>query len=207
MPTQTRVYVYGVSTQQILTALPMTIRRRHIARALVDAAQLGPSDQVIDIGCGLGTAVRLAARRSAVATGIDPAPGMLILARWLSAFRRSPNISWLPGHAEKLPVLGGQATVAWAASSFHHWTDRAAGLAEASRALAPAGRLLIVERLAPTEQPHARGITNDGVDAIIRQVTEAGFLDVRTRITLAGSITLVIVSAAKPPAWPTASTL
>jgi SAM-dependent methyltransferase len=205
VPEQAKVYVYGMSTQQILTALPMTIRRRHIARALVDAAQLGASDQVIDIGCGPGTAVRLAARRSAVATGIDPARGVLILARWLSAFRHLPNISWLPGHAEKLPVLGGQATVAWAASSFHHWTDRVAGLAEASRALAPAGRLLIVERLAPAEQPGARGITDDGVDAIVQQITEAGFHDIRTRITLAGSVTLVIVSGTKPPAWPAPS--
>jgi ubiquinone/menaquinone biosynthesis C-methylase UbiE len=189
-----------MSIREILTAVSMTIRRHRVARVVVDAAHLGPADRVIDIGCGPGTAVRQAARRAAAATGIDPAPGMLTLARWLSTIRRPPNVSWFPGQAEKLPVPDGEATVAWAASSFHHWTDRAAGLAEASRVLAPGGRLLVVERLAPAGQPLAHGITSDQVDAIVRQMTDYGFLGVGTADAQAGRISLIIISGTKPPA-------
>ena len=70
---------------QIVTALSMTVGRGPLARAVADAAQLTPADRVIDIGCGPGTAVRHAARRGAAATGIDPDPAMLRLARWITA--------------------------------------------------------------------------------------------------------------------------
>jgi trans-aconitate methyltransferase len=49
-------------------------------RAVADAAELTAADRLVDVGCGPGTAVRLAARRAATATGIDPDPAMLGLA-------------------------------------------------------------------------------------------------------------------------------
>ena len=42
--------------------------------AVADAAELTAADRVVDVGCGPGTAVRLAARRAATATGIDLTP-------------------------------------------------------------------------------------------------------------------------------------
>jgi trans-aconitate methyltransferase len=45
-------------------------------RAVADAAELTAADRVVDVGCGPGTAVRLAARRAAIATGIDPDPAV-----------------------------------------------------------------------------------------------------------------------------------
>jgi trans-aconitate methyltransferase len=41
-------------------------------RAVADAAEPTAADRVVDVGCGPGTAVRLAARRAAIAAGIDP---------------------------------------------------------------------------------------------------------------------------------------
>ena len=108
---------------EIMTAVSMTIRRGPLARGAADAARLTLADRAIDIGCGPGTAVRLAARRADAATGIDPSPVMLQLARQISKFRRARHISWAEGKAEKLPVPDGQATVAWAISSVHHWDD------------------------------------------------------------------------------------
>jgi len=93
----------SVRAWQIITALSMTAGRGPLARTVADAAELTPADRVLDIGCGPGTAVRYAVRRGSAATGVDPDPAMLRLARWSTALRRSPNVSWLAGRAEKLP--------------------------------------------------------------------------------------------------------
>jgi len=45
-------------------------------RAVADAAELTAADRVVDAGCGPGTAVRLAARHAATATGIGPDPAV-----------------------------------------------------------------------------------------------------------------------------------
>ena len=145
---------------EIMTAVSMTLGRGPLARAAADAARLTPADRIIDIGCGPGTAVRLAARRADAATGIDPSPVMLRLARQITRFRRARHVSWAVGKAEKLPVPDSQATVAWAISSVHHWDDLSAGLSEARRALAPGGRLVLLERLA---RPGARGHAAHGL--------------------------------------------
>ena len=104
-----------------ITVASMTMGRVPLARAAADAVDLTPADRVVDIGCGPGTAVRLAARHTISATGIDPDPAMLRFARWITALRPSPNVDWLEGRAEKLPLADGQATVAWAINSVHHW--------------------------------------------------------------------------------------
>ncbi len=187
-------------TGQIVTALSMTAGRGPLARAVADAAELTPADRVVDVGCGPGTAVRIAARQgAATATGIDPDPAMLRLARWITALRRPPVISWLQGRAEKLPLPDDQATVVWAISSAHHWEDRGTGIGEARRVLAPGGRLVLAERLArPGARGHAaHGLTLDQAEDLARQLADAGFGQVRLRIAKAGHRALVIIRGAK----------
>ena len=187
---------------QIITALSTSAGRGPLARAVADAAELAPADRVVDIGCGPGTAVRSAAARAATAVGIDPDPVMLRLARWSTALRRPANVSWLEGRAEKLPLPDGEATLAWAISSSHHWQDRGAGISEAWRILAPGGRLVLAERLTkPGARGHAaHGLTQDQAEDLVRQLTAAGFEQVRRYIAKAGHRTLVIVRGAKDPA-------
>jgi ubiquinone/menaquinone biosynthesis C-methylase UbiE len=187
---------------QIITALSMTIGRGRLARAVADDAALTSADHVADIGCGPGTAVRRASGRAAAAVGIDPSPDMLRFARWISRIRRSPNVSWLQGRAEKLPLADSEATVAWAISSVHHWEDRAAGLREAWRVLAADGRLVMAERLVrPGARGHAaHGLTRDQADDLAGQLTAAGFLQVRLETRAAGHRNLIIVHARKDSA-------
>ncbi len=140
----------------VLAALSM-LGREGDARLVEELSGLGPEDTVLDIGCGPGTAVRHAARLGATATGVDPAPVMLRVARLLT--RSTGRVRYLAGTAEALPVPDGSASVVWAVASVHHWTDLDAGLREARRVLRPGGRLVAVER---RTHPGARGHATHG---------------------------------------------
>jgi ubiquinone/menaquinone biosynthesis C-methylase UbiE len=183
---------------ELVMAVSMTIGRGALARAVADTGQPGAGDKVLDIGCGPGAAVREAARRGAAATGVDPSPITLRLARSITMLLRTGNVSWLEGQAERLPVEDGQATMVWAVNSVHHWSDRAAGLIEALRALAPAGRIIVAERLV-RPGAHAHGMTGDQAGELASQLSAAGFRDVRVSTTRAGRRTLRIIGAVKAP--------
>ena len=186
----------------LFTALSMTVGRGPAARMVADMAALTSSDRVVDIGCGPGTAVRVAARRCASVTGVDPAPEMLRLGRWITARQHLSNAAFRAGAAEALPLADASVTVAWALSSVHHWPDRAAGLAEAARVLTPAGRLLLVERLVrPGARGHAaHGVTKEQAAQLTAELEAAGFGAVSCRTRQAGHRTLAIVTAALPGA-------
>ncbi|HUA41479.1 MAG TPA: class I SAM-dependent methyltransferase [Streptosporangiaceae bacterium] len=187
---------------ELVMAASMTVGRGRLARAVADIADLQASDRVVDIGCGPGTAVREAARAGAAATGVDPSPLMLRLARWITSVRRMGHVGWLEGGAERLPVPDGQATVVWAIASFHHWSDRAAGLSEARRVLASAGRLIVADWLVkPDARGHsAHGITSDQAGDLPGRLSGTGFHDARVSTRRVGRRTLLITEAVKAPA-------
>ncbi len=192
------------SLAESVTALSMTIGRGTAARVVADAADIEDGDRVVDVGCGPGTALRLACRRGATGTGVDPSSQMLRLARRISALRRAHGLSFVEGSAESLPIPDESASVVWALSSLHHWQDRARGLAEARRVLAPCGRLLLAERLvAPGARGHARhGLSSEAAEDVVRAVAQAGFVEVRRDVRTAGHRTLVVVAASAPGAPP-----
>ena len=70
---------------------------------LVDAAGVGPGDDVVDVGCGTGNTSRAAARAGGRVTGVDLSPRMLEGARAASA-REGVEITWLEGDAQALPL-------------------------------------------------------------------------------------------------------
>ncbi|CQD22756.1 methylase involved in ubiquinone/menaquinone biosynthesis [Mycolicibacterium conceptionense] len=133
----------------VLCGLVFLLVGRAKARMAADIAQLGPDDHVVDVGCGPGTAARIAARRGARATGVDPSSTMLRIARLVTP-KRTP-ITWAEGTAESLPVADGSATVLWALATVHHWQDVEAAVAEARRVLTAGGRLIAIERQSPEE--------------------------------------------------------
>ena len=158
--------------------LELLLTGRPVARLAADLADVAPGDHVVDIGCGPGNAVRKAAHRGARATGVDPAPVMLRLARLVT---RVGGIDWREGTAESVPLADGAATVWWSLATVHHWKDVAGGLREAHRVLALGGRLLALERQV---RPGAKGFASHGwtreqADAFAEHCREAGFTEAR----------------------------
>src|SRR5689334_2871523 len=72
------------------------------ARDLVERVRpIGPSDRILDLGCGTGIVARVLSERlggAARITGVDLDPGMLARARSLA-----PHIAWVEGNAMELP--------------------------------------------------------------------------------------------------------
>jgi ubiquinone/menaquinone biosynthesis C-methylase UbiE len=140
-------------------------------RQLPSFADLHPSHSVLDIGCGPGAAVRVAARSVARAVGVDRSQAMIEIASRRS--RRFTNVEFAVGGAEQLPFPDGTFDRVWTIHSFHHWEDQAQGIAECLRALRPSGRLLIVEN--DTSGPH--GFNRDGAKELAAELRSIGFAD------------------------------
>jgi len=187
---------------RLLTAVSMTAGRGPAARAVAALAGLSPQDRLVDIGCGPGSAARTAARWCASVTGVDPAPEMLRLGRRITAARRIANVTFREGSAQALPLPDASATVAWALSSVHHWPDRAAGLAEAARVLAPGGRILLAERLVkPAARGHAaHGLSSEEASRLADGLVAAGFAGASCDTRKAGRRTLLIIRGTLPDA-------
>ncbi|HEY8217221.1 MAG TPA: class I SAM-dependent methyltransferase [Acidimicrobiia bacterium] len=178
----------------LLAGLTMIAGRGPSARLVADLAAVGPADHVVDVGCGPGAAAREAARRGARVTAVDPSPQMLRLARLLTRGDRRRSVELVAASAEDLTLPDGTASVVWALASAHHWHDVAAGLREAHRVLAPAGRLLVVERLTRPRGLFAHhALTHEGAGTLARAVADAGFVDVAVDEHRAGRRHLVVV--------------
>jgi len=190
------------AAMEVVMALSMTVGRGAVARAVADVAGVGPADSVLDVGCGPGTAVRVAVARGAKATGVDPSRVALALARAISSARRSRGATWVEAPAESLPLGDGSVTVAWSLSAVHHWSDRRQGLAELRRVLAPGGRVVLVERLSPEgARGHARhGLSAVQAGSVAGEMAAAGFCDVRTSTRRLGRRTVTVIEAAVPTA-------
>jgi SAM-dependent methyltransferase len=192
-PNHHAAYPGFAGARGLMMALLFAARGRPNARAVAELAAVRTGDHVVDIGCGPGSAVRVAARRGARATGVDPSPVMLTVARLLTLLRRR-SIDWRPGAAESIPVADGTATVVWSVHCVHHWDDIDAGLAEVRRVLGPGGRVVAVERQV---EPGGVGVASHGwlqeqAEGFAERCRALGFVDVAVGEDHAGDAAWVV---------------
>jgi SAM-dependent methyltransferase len=72
-----------------------------VTEALLAAADVGPGDRLLDVGCGSGTLLAAAAERGAQVVGVDISPGMVEAAR-----RRVPAATVLVADAQTAQLPG-----------------------------------------------------------------------------------------------------
>ena len=109
--------------------------------ALLDQLGIGRDGRVLDIGCGIGGAARLAARRyGARVTGIDMTATYVetgrVLGGWLGLADR---VALLEGSALALPFADASFDAAWMLHVGMNVADKVALCAEVRRVLRPGG--------------------------------------------------------------------
>ncbi|HYZ40826.1 MAG TPA: methyltransferase domain-containing protein [Stellaceae bacterium] len=122
---------------------------------IVEAAQPGPTDTVLDVACGPGLVVCAFAPHVQHATGIDVTPAMLERACKLAAERGLSNVSWRQSDVYSLPYADGSFSIVTTRFSFHHFLDPAAVLREMMRACAPRGRVVVIDDYASDDPAKA----------------------------------------------------
>lgn len=105
---------------------------------LYEHLQPGKKKTYIDIGCGTGNYTIALAQKGIRITGIDPSILMLTEAR-----KRAPELNWLQGTSENIPVGDDLYDGVVATLTIHHWPDIARSFAEISRVLKPDSRIVL----------------------------------------------------------------
>ena len=126
-----------------------SIRSLHVAESEVEEAigrALGdqPLGRLVDIGTGTGRMIELFGRSALQSVGIDRSSEMLRLARVKLEAAGIPS-SLRQGDMYTLPMDDGSADTIIIHQVLHYAHSPSAAIDEASRVLAPGGRLLIVD--------------------------------------------------------------
>ena len=111
------------------------------ARYAIVAKRIEAGHRVLDIGCGDGYLMNLAADRGAVATGVDTEATGLALARQMLGEPR--NLRLVRADATRLPLLEGSFDRVLLVDVVEHLVDPEPCLSEIGRMLAPDGWLLV----------------------------------------------------------------
>lgn len=103
---------------------------------LLQVTAVGPGVRVLDVGCGSGELVAEAAATGATATGVDPARGMVEIARRAGLDVRVAG-------AEALPWPDGTFDVVLSVNALHLTEDPVVALREAARVTRPGGTIAL----------------------------------------------------------------
>jgi trans-aconitate methyltransferase len=110
------------------------------AEVLLGLLQVGPREDVLDLGCGTGHLTeRLAALTAGRVLGVDPSPGMIAEARGRHGGER---VRFEVGGAEEL-ALNREMDAIFCNSTMQWFREPARALAACRRALRPGGRMAV----------------------------------------------------------------
>lgn len=99
-------------------------------------SKLQADERILEIGCGTGKATRLFAPYEYPMTCIDPAVGMLDVARRTCA--QYPAVEFIESKFEEWPTPGDYFNLVYSAQAFH-WIEPVRGLAQVARTLKNGG--------------------------------------------------------------------
>lgn len=175
-------------------------------------AQMKPGDVVLDIGCGTGSLVLRLAERGAHLHGLDYSAAMIEIARAKAATQGVKNVTFHLGAFDETFTAFAPGTLdgVYAGSLLHLVPDRIAVLRKAFGLLKPGGffvsstvclgeswvpltpvlRVMRWLGRAPAVWPLARA-------ALVREIAEAGFVDV-AEPDVGASPKIAFVMAARP---------
>jgi SAM-dependent methyltransferase len=176
-------------------------------------AELRAGERVLDLGSGGGIDVLLSARRvgeTGFAYGVDMTDEMLALARANADKAGVPNVEFVKGTIEDVPLPDGAVDVVISNCVINLSTDKPAVLAEMFRVLAPGGRIGISDvvaedHLTPAERADRGSYVGCIAGALSRGeyldgLAAAGFVDAEVQYTneAAPGMHTAIVRAVKP---------
>jgi SAM-dependent methyltransferase len=149
---------------------------------LVELLEIGPRDRVLEIGCGPGVGISLAAARAIDGTvvGVDPSPVMLRQARERNetAVRRG-IVELREAWAEHIPAAPATFTRVFSSNSVQFWPSIPEALREVRRVMVLDGRLVLGVRMRGRSRlpfaPSGGGWTEDDLATLVRAAEEAGF--------------------------------
>ena len=110
-----------------------------VYQAVLERTRVGPHTRYLDIGCGAGGAVQLAAARGAQVSGIDASENLLAIAR-----ERTPSGDFHVGDLELLPFDDTVFDVATGFNSFQYAANPRVALGEARRVTKARGIIVIM---------------------------------------------------------------
>jgi ubiquinone/menaquinone biosynthesis C-methylase UbiE len=168
---------------------------------LIAGAELRPSHEILDIGCGTGTlAVRVVQRYPGVrVTGVDPDPKALARAAKKAA-RAGVSVRFERGFADALQYRNDSFDRVFSSMMLHHVhrREKPKALGEMRRVLKPDGRLELMDLVMHGHRGllarllHGKGqLSANADDRIMAMLREAGFPEVTKtgeRQTLFGPI-------------------
>jgi precorrin-6B methylase 2 len=132
-----------------LDTMEMGGRELYAAReAVVGALGLKPGDRIVDIGAGTGLYTLLFADKVApdgVVYAIDIEPRFLKLISQRAVDLEFGNVVTVLSRPEDITLPAASVDVAYIADTYHYFEDRAAIMASVRDALAPGGRLVIID--------------------------------------------------------------
>ncbi|MAM61698.1 class I SAM-dependent methyltransferase [Maritimibacter sp. UBA3975] len=143
---------------------------------VLNAAGIADGADVIDLGCGNGSALAALADRAGRLAGVDPTPRMVEIAR-----ERCPGADLRVAPGEATGFGDGDFDVVMMINVIHHLDDISAGLAEANRLLRPGGLIVIggevfSTSMVPEGQDYAGALEAAGFGAVERRDLSGAFI-------------------------------
>jgi ubiquinone/menaquinone biosynthesis C-methylase UbiE len=127
------------------------IRSPEALDRIVQVAEAGANDTVLDVACGPGFLACAFARVVRSVVGVDITPAMLDQARKTQAEKNAKNVTWQLGDIFALPYPDQHFSIVVSRFAFHHLLDPLAALKEMRRVCKGGGRVVVAD-MAPAKE-------------------------------------------------------